>query len=178
MRKATFKQTFWIESPRDLLDKLKYEHDRLDAGGLNIPYEVPYIVLNGALTAWHMSDWLFQATRGESRDRLRARVGAELTPRVIQGWASDRCEEVRICGHIATAGKHFEVFPHIADPELETEIEVINMHRLGGGVDMYIGVFIHCRGRTYAPHDLLGRSHLFWMSVLDDIEGVDASARS
>jgi hypothetical protein len=70
-------KTLAINSSRDMLEKLRREIDRL-AGSI-IRQDIVDNGLNAAMTAWHLTDWVWKEIQGSTRrPTLTARAGAPI----------------------------------------------------------------------------------------------------
>src|SRR6516162_6062281 len=70
-------KTLAMNSSRDMLEKLRREIDRL-AGSI-IRQEIVDHGLNAAMTAWHLTDWVWRENQGSTRrPTLTARAGRRL----------------------------------------------------------------------------------------------------
>ena len=169
MRQPAIDQTFDMKAPRDMLDKLEYERRRLHAADLDLPKEVAYITINGAITAWHLCDWVFEAAKG-TRQLAEIMGGAPQSVADVQEWARARCPALAVCDHLANAAKHFERGPGKLDPDLETVVEWYRFHKSDGSVDVFLAVNVRHGNQFPDPRALLEHARDFWSSVVDQLE--------
>jgi hypothetical protein len=89
---SEFSGLFDLKTPKDLLNKLQYEYDKLKKSPLD-----QYIAFNFFVTAEHMLDWLYPDVHktGDNQERRKKERGKEVT--------------LNICWDIATGAKHFTV---------------------------------------------------------------------
>jgi hypothetical protein len=89
-------QTFAVENAQDRSEKLWWEIEAYR----DEPDLQPKLwrAFNCAVTAWHISDWLWKERRDAGLD-----VGDLLK---FQNTMQNRSRELRLCKHIATASKH------------------------------------------------------------------------
>src|SRR5713101_5536257 len=111
-------QTFAYESCRDLLDKLEREIDRYrtsvrDDAGVE---ELKDIAFNAAVTAWHLSDWVFNDLTPAQRRKLGFNKPSDL-----QKYARENCRALYLCRYAATASKHWAVDSH-RDPNVQVVV--------------------------------------------------------
>jgi hypothetical protein len=100
-------KTLAINSSRDMLEKLRREIDRL-AGSI-IRQEIVDHGLNAAMTAWHLTDWVWREIQGSTRrPTLTARAGAPIRElKQFQELVKRNCAELAVCEGIAISTKHF-----------------------------------------------------------------------
>src|SRR5262245_22906826 len=106
-------KTLAINSSRDMLEKLRREIDRL-AGSI-IRQEIVDHGLNAAMTAWHLTDWVWREIQGSTRrPTLTARAGAPIRElKQFQELVKRNCAELPYCEDIAISTNHlpFPNFP-------------------------------------------------------------------
>ena len=100
-------KTLAINSSRDMLEKLRREIDRL-AGSI-IRQEIVDHGLNAAMTAWHLTDWVWREIQASTRrPTLTARAGAPIRElKQFQELVKRNCAELAYCEGIAISTKHF-----------------------------------------------------------------------
>src|SRR6516225_8366777 len=100
-------KTLAINSSRDMLEKLRREIDRL-AGSI-IRQEIVDHGLNAAMTAWHLTDWVWREIQGSTRrPALTARAGTPIRElKQFQELVKRNCAELAHCEGIAISTKHF-----------------------------------------------------------------------
>ena len=100
-------KTLAINSSRDMLEKLRREIDRL-AGSI-IRQEIVDHGLNAAMTAWHLTDWVWREIQGSTRrPTLTAKAGAPIRElKQFQELVKRNCAELAYCEDIAISTKHF-----------------------------------------------------------------------
>lgn len=107
-------QTFALEDCRDLLRKLEWEIEGLKATPQHAADELVWRAFNAAVTAWQISDWVWEELTPAQMAALNV-----VSKTGLQNKARDECRAIHLCRQIATASKHREVglFP---DPKVET----------------------------------------------------------
>ena len=116
-------QTFAFPDCRELLEKLQREINRYrEAAGHNqlegeaLVERVDQLkdsAYNASVTAWHLSDWVFNDMRRAQRRTLGFRtLGA------LQAHARRSCRALHLCRQSATASKHWRVENH-HDPKVQ-----------------------------------------------------------
>ena len=80
------KGVFSLRTPKDLLDKLKYDYAALEKDKTN-----PYLAFNFFVTAEHMLDWVYPGYSNGSK-RTTERESEIL---------------LQVCSHLASGAKHF-----------------------------------------------------------------------
>jgi hypothetical protein len=95
---------FWLRDSRDLLEKLRWEIDNLFCRQRYDVEACQYLAYNCAVTAWHVSDWLFE----DIPDDLRVSRGWR-NLRDFQQFIRRECSALTLCGASANASKHRRV---------------------------------------------------------------------
>jgi hypothetical protein len=104
------RQTFAVENARDMTEKLWWE-----IGAYQKETDLQpklWRAFNCAVTAWHVSDWLWRERRDAGLfqgDVMK-----------FQAMMQDRSRDLRFCKHIATASKHAGV----RKPDLTIQVDV------------------------------------------------------
>src|SRR5262244_4403807 len=100
-------KTLAMQSSRDMLEKLRREIDRL-AGSI-IRQDIVDNGLNAAMTAWHLTDWVWREIQGSTRrPTLTAKAGAPIRElKQFQELVKRNCAELAYCEDIAISTKHF-----------------------------------------------------------------------
>src|SRR5262250_187175 len=100
-------KTLAMNSSRDMLEKLRREIDRL-AGSI-IRQEIVDHGLNAAMTAWHLTDWVWREIQGSPRRPiLTAKARAPIRElKQFQELVKRNCAELAYCEDIAISTKHF-----------------------------------------------------------------------
>lgn len=116
--------TFWIETPQQMLEKLRYE--------LTAYHQIPsfnmvertYLMINCANTAWHMTEWVWkEAEKRGNLQLIRDYMGREIGGCKQFGDALVKSMPFfDMCYHVATSTKHAEVSNH-PNPSIKTIIE-------------------------------------------------------
>ena len=115
--------TFDLVSCRDFLHKLERELDRIRH--CNDREELADLGFNFAVTAWHLTDWVWADIKGAHR--LKAVLAAEASVRApefnfngFQDLMRRRSDDLNYCRLIATASKHVGVELLPGDPDAFT----------------------------------------------------------
>jgi hypothetical protein len=156
-----------LDSPADLLAKLNWEI--LQLGHVIIENETvaSYRAFNCAVTAWSITDWVWNSAPAQLRERFRAespnpkaRGGEPLASLLRQ-----QCRELAICQQLANGSKHF-----ILDSHNDANISSYR----SPSVSFYVsengetrsapthGVFINDGTRVYSDVGLFSRAHDHW----------------
>src|SRR5215510_11821504 len=100
-------KTLAMQSSRDMLEKLRREIDRL-AGSI-VRQDIVDNGLNAAMTAWHLTDWVWREIQGSTRrPTLTARAGAPIREfKQFQELVKRNCAELAYCEDLAISTKHF-----------------------------------------------------------------------
>lgn len=114
--------TFSVTSAADLLEKLRHEAHYVWGGG--VPADVrlrTYAILNCALTAWQIKDWVFAELRETNRLSALERLAGRsiVTAAEFGTWLCEQNRYLAMCYQIATAAKHVTV-SRKARPQVRT----------------------------------------------------------
>ncbi len=112
-------KTFSVRSASDLLEKLRHEANYVWGGG--VPADVrlrTYAILNCALTAWQIKDWVYAELRETGRlDVLERLAGHPIINATEFGkWLCEQNRYLAMCYQIATAAKHVSVRQKASPP--------------------------------------------------------------
>lgn len=103
-------QTFALEDCRDLLRKLEWELAGLKAERSADLDALAFRTFNTAVTAWHLSDWVYESMTSDQRHEIEAEWGLPEDNRAaFQNAVRERCRALAVCRAVATASKHVEV---------------------------------------------------------------------
>jgi hypothetical protein len=100
---------FQLRDARDLLEKLQWEINNLF---FRQRYDIAvcaYHVFNCAVTAWHVTDWLWRdlEARPDVLANIRQGTGCALTCRKdFQDYVSAHCARLDLCRQVANGSKH------------------------------------------------------------------------
>jgi hypothetical protein len=90
-----------------MLEKLRWEMDNLD---FRQPYDIAvcqYQMFNCAVTAWHVTDWLWQDISPELRGKLSNTKGEPLNKfEDFQKYVREACPALKLCQQVANGSKH------------------------------------------------------------------------
>src|SRR5665213_2807231 len=105
------RSTFALRDCRALLQKLRDETISLSNTERHDVSGRAYIAFNCAVTAWHMTDWVWAELDQEQRERIQALAQTscklvETKPKPLQVYARDASEALRLCELIANGSKH------------------------------------------------------------------------
>lgn len=138
---------FGMVSPRDLLDKLEHDFQRLQQA--KDQTEITYAVFDCAVAAWSINDWCIEYFKFDA-DYAKTKFTADLLVRI---------PELKICQLVATGAKHFRIRKMEAG-DLYTSVSAIHTARLspdGSGIverKTEYFAFVHYEGKSYACDDL------------------------
>jgi hypothetical protein len=163
---------FDLNTPRDLLQKLAWEIEQQSKSHFSSPEEEAYRAWNCAVTAWQISDWVWQALDDAGRELVRSKSpkpkAEGATP--LQTLVMAECREIAICRQLATGSKHFVIDRH-DDPEVSSRREP-GFHVLWNEKDeSFLHVpgimhFIYDGEKPYAPIALFRRAYEYWDGFL------------
>jgi hypothetical protein len=112
-------RTFALENCWDVHAKLEWEIDGLKAAPTDRgPQELAYRAFNCAVTAWHLTDWIWD----EMTELQKTSLG--LTGRgSFQNLCREQSQPLHICRQIAVASKHAMVSAK-PDPNVQTAMDM------------------------------------------------------
>lgn len=128
-------KTLMLSTPVDMYRKLCWECEQMQARlQADDPQIFAYRVLNGAITAFHMLDWVRPALLPKHYDALQAAGYAIKDERDLKQFAMNNvC--FRFCESVANAAKHFQI--RSRTPDVTTSAK-----RLGGDQTGYPEIFV------------------------------------
>jgi hypothetical protein len=158
-------QTFSMSDPRDIFVKLICEIQWLDAAPHWNQTERAFIAMNGAITAWHMAEWLAAYLSPEQKAKLSKFAGVKIdSKRSLQEYARKSSSAIHVCRQIASGAKHVHV-DRYADPNVTAQLEG-HVERSERGADAYVRLWVRNGTREWSPEDLLEEALAFWKEVL------------
>jgi hypothetical protein len=155
-----------LDSPTDLLAKLHWEIVQL---GVPVDQEAvaSYRAFNCAVTAWSISDWVWNAASADLRKRFRAESpkpkasNAECFASLLR----EQSRELAICQQLANGSKHFILDKHndktISSYRTASVSFFLSDNGEGHAVPTH-GVFIEDGAGTYSDLVLFTRAHDYW----------------
>ena len=161
-------KTFFIKTPADLLEKLRWEKDVL---WTSAPFDLQqraYMVMNCLITSWQMKDWVYSALKISDRLKdLNAYAGRKIKDKKDFGaYLVDACPQLKVAYQIATASKHREV-NYINDPNVRTKVGKVYIELRGGYERDELFVLDGEEGMV--AHDLICQLYVYWKRVLYDL---------
>jgi hypothetical protein len=94
-------KTFELRDSRHMLEKLRWELNNLDFRQRHDIAARQYHSFNCAVTAWHVTDWLWQDISSAMRDKLVLKECKD-----FQEYVRAACPALRLCHQIANGSKH------------------------------------------------------------------------
>jgi hypothetical protein len=119
-------RTFAFESCKDMLSKLAWEADNLERHvreGGDIA-TATYWATNGAITAWHVVDWIWEDMDLTQRSALSLKLDVPLRDLSDMAGYVDKTAELHACRAIALTSKHSVLQPKSAIRFEKVEAEV------------------------------------------------------
>jgi hypothetical protein len=185
-------KVFFIREPQQLLGKLAWEIRCLEMAYAEegVPsvfgsYHLPaaYVAFNCAVTAWHISDWVWMTADSERLDQLDQWAGRQMSrasETKFQEALRERALPLKICYAIATGSKH--LYPNRDKaPEVGAATEVLKIPFTAGSacgdplMRYKLDLRVKYNGRE-APADLVFRHALqFWRDFLKDLGWIPTS---
>ena len=117
-------KTFFIRTPADLLEKLHWEATALWVAQ---PFDLQgraYMVMNCAITAWQMKDWVYNTLEASERlADLHAYARRPIKNREEFGkYLTETNPHMSMAFQIATASKHLQIKERLNDPSIRTTV--------------------------------------------------------
>lgn len=175
------KQSFELQLPIQFLKKLEWDVSQLSDLEKHLDIRSVYQSINCAITAWHMTDWVFQfMTEGQGANFTPAR-SAHLQKRIAQSPAPDRTwqqlkdelekaqlskfrsrimeasDELRICRYVADTSKHRRL---THNPDYELQATTVSWSPEDGATWQFPLIFDG--PKQYRLPELMHRAHRFW----------------
>jgi len=160
---APGRSAFALRDCRDLLEKLRYETGSLNMTERHDVMGRAYIAFNCAVTAWHMTDWVWAELDREKREKIQKLVGTRCelvstNPKPLQTYA--RCfDALKVCELIANGSKHC-VLRH-PDPSVSTAVTD------GQGAD-YGNPVVIIEGKERWFGEVLWAAVCWWQAFLEE----------
>jgi hypothetical protein len=158
---------FWVRSAHDIFrklhrEKLRFERAESDREAMSDQVDA---AINFAITAWHMTDWVWVQHEDKLRDYFHVNGSRE-----FQDEMRRQCPGLAVCDVIANAAKHGGVAHTRKDrPDIET---VLLAHPVGEGppgAEMVAvlaqrrwSLIIEVDGMPQNPRALFNQIFLFW----------------
>ena len=115
-------KAFELSDSRHMLEKLRWEMNNLDFRQQHDIAACQYHSFNCAVTAWHVTDWLWHDISSELRNKLRDKKGKPLKEcKDFQEYVREACPALRLCHQIANGSKHC-LLERRPDPTISTII--------------------------------------------------------
>jgi hypothetical protein len=126
-------QVFMLATPAHVLTKLHWEIYSLRKALSEKPEHIghihapAYCAFNCAVTAWHLADWVWNASPKDRRTDFLVLLGATVTDNDHKDFVNfqtairNQSRALHICRQLATGSKHMAVTTH-PDPNLRAEM--------------------------------------------------------
>jgi hypothetical protein len=155
-----------LDSPTDLLEKLRWEIVQL---GLPVSEEAvaSYRAFNCAVTAWSISDWVWNAVSEDLRKQLRAESpkpeasDAECFASLLR----KQSRELAICQQLANGSKHFILDRYNDKTVSSYRTASVSFYLSATGaehIEHSHGVFVEDGARVYSDLGLFTRACDYW----------------
>jgi hypothetical protein len=150
-------KAFGFRDSRDMLEKLRWELNNLFSRQRLDIAVCQYHAFNCAVTAWHVTDWLWLDIIPEVRARLEEKTQRRLNRcEEFQAYVRDACPELKLCHQIANGSKHC-LLEHKPDAAISAGIS--------GGEGYDYGNPIIMEGETPHLADKVFNTALVWFRV-------------
>jgi hypothetical protein len=135
-------QVFMLATPAHMLTKLHWEIYSLRKALSEKPEHIghthapAYCAFNGAVTAWHLADWVWNISPKDRRTDILALLGTTVTGNdhkdfvKFQTAIRNQSRALHICRQLATGSKHMTVTAY-PDPNVRAEIRWTEAVRAG-----------------------------------------------
>ena len=166
MKDGRTDKTFFIRTPADLLEKLRWKMGiLLDSAPFDLQQRA-YMVMNCAITAWQMKDWVYNTLN--ALDRLKALddyAERHIKSREDFGiYLKNANPYMRMAHQIATASKHLQIEERVNEPDVKTTVEPVEVELRGGY--QRDDLFIVDKHESMLAHELMSRLYCIWEDVL------------
>ncbi|WP_241300564.1 hypothetical protein [Burkholderia stabilis] len=162
--------TFWYDTPRDMLAKLDREIKSLPTIDRLDNHRKADTVLNAAITAWQISDWVKASISDEQRMRVSIACGGCIVDDQFLDKYFRASPNVHFCRQIATAGKHANIRNH-HDPYVKTLAALVfDFDAELPALEWMISV--DHKGTSVPVKDVLCGAYDFWCGFLDLTDGI------
>ena len=166
----TYDRTFIVRSAADLLDKLRHESHYVWGGG--VPADVrlrTYAILNCAITAWQIKDWVFAELKETNRLSALERLAGKQIPDDYKFgmWLCQHNPYLAMCYQIATATKHFTV-RRKDGPRVQTLSETRNSDVQANG--MWTDLVVQAGDEQIGAEDLMMYVCAVWNTLFRDLD--------
>jgi hypothetical protein len=167
-RSASLPQTFGFENCVDLYWKLYWEIACLQHVSPHNIIDMKCFALNAAITAWHLTEWVFIDMTPVQRERHRIRSLIE-----FQNFARKHCRALHLCRQIATASKHRTVTLH-ADRGVTTDFGLTPLSQSEEQFGTNWEIVIKDGAATLLAINVLEEARSYWYRFISDLElGID-----
>ena len=157
MAEQKAQKTFRLSDSRDILEKLQWELDTLFCRQRHDIRVCQYHAFNCAITAWHVTDWLWLDITPEVKARLEEKTQRKLNRcEDFQTYVREACPSLVLCHQIANGSKHC-LLEHKPDPNVSAGIS--------GGEGYDYGNPIIMEGETPHLADKVFNTALVWFRV-------------
>jgi hypothetical protein len=104
---TTVQTIFELRDSRDLLEKLRWELQNLFCRQRHDVAVCQYHTFNCAVTAWHITDWLWRDLPPQLKGELRNASGELLREfKDFQEYVREACPALKLCNQVANGSKH------------------------------------------------------------------------
>jgi len=127
-------KVFVLANPTDVLHKLYWEIAQLKKVLVEEPEKIAfthapaYYAFNCSVTAWHLADWIWEASTPQLREEILQWLGKNSTGErgkdfgIFQIAIMEKCRAIHICRQLATGSKHMTVRQH---PDSNVRAEMV-----------------------------------------------------
>jgi hypothetical protein len=158
-------QTFGFDNCVDLFWKLDWEIVRLHHASPHDIIDMKCFAFNAAVTAWHLTDWVFEDMTPAQRSQHGVRSVVE-----FQRLVRQQSRHFHLCRQIATASKHRTVKMQAWDPAVGAAITPIPKEK---GQFAAWHIVISDGAATYAAMDVLEEVRMYWYRFISDLGLID-----
>jgi hypothetical protein len=159
-------KTFFVRTPADLLEKLYWEANAIWVAQSFDLQGRAYMVMNCAITAWQMKDWVYNTLKASDRlDDLDAYAQRHIKTREEFGvYLMEVNPHMRMAFQIATASKHLLIMERLNDTNVRTTVDSIEI-KLRGGYQQD-ELFVIDGQESIVARELMHRLYIKWKEVL------------
>jgi hypothetical protein len=152
-------KAFGLSDARAMLGKLDWELNNLFCRTRHDVLVCMYISFNCAVTAWHVTDWLYEDI--QANPKLKACWKDVFA---FQAYAREECPELKLCYQVATGSKHCLMGNSNSDPNVSATISD------GEGTDYANPIIMDGDTRHFA--DNVFRAAMLWFQTFIQAQNI------
>lgn len=177
---------FGLQTAPNLFGKLLWEQEQLDRSLSPYTYRYPSVepifhVYNCAITAWHLTDWLWESASEPQRKMLAEKFSFDCSKgrRAFAFALTRSLPELAACRDIADGSKHAELTKPKSPVRVETEFAVLVGPSSAG---LEVGAQLLCmhiwlEGQNMTAQVFFDRIVVFWRETMEEIGMISETSK-